>query len=395
MTCDQSVIPPFVSIKRDRKTCPPAWVPQDALRYLAHTEAGLPIRMLARRAGCHASTVLRQIRRLENRRDDILVDEALRRLGQLHFPPTTQTPASGAAGRALQKQQQEEFSMQTDTLTTGSTPDAPPSSEMLRAEARRVLRRLAEPGAVLAVAAEMDKAVVVREDTAGAATRTAVVDSAVAQAMALKEWIACDTPGRVSRYRITGTGRAALAGLLAEAENHASQGLAEDPAGFAGKTQTGDAPAAPRRRMRYCAVETPLLALARRRDKTGQPFLADELVTAGERLREDFELSQMGPKLAQNWEGFLTGGVQGGRAGGETMAQGPAAARARVTSALRDLGPGLADVALRCCCYLEGLETAERRMGWSARSGKIVLRIALQRLRRHYDGLGQAGGMIG
>jgi hypothetical protein len=40
---------------------------------------------------------------------------------------------------------------------------------------------------------------------------------------------------------------------------------------------------------------------------------------------------------------------------------------------------------LRCCCYLEGLEVAEKRMGWSARSGKIVLRIALTRLKRHYD----------
>ncbi|MFU8864104.1 MAG: DUF6456 domain-containing protein [Rhodobacterales bacterium] len=400
MTCDQSVIPPFASKNREKEGLPPAWVPQDALRYLAHTEAGLPIRMLARRAGCHASTVLRQIRRLENRRDDILVDEALRRLGQLHFPPVVpQDAASGTAGRPSRKQQTEDISMQIDAVPSGTTqgplPVAPPSTEMLRTEARRVLRRLAEPGAVLAVAADMDKAVVVREDTAGAATRTAVVDSAVAQAMALKEWISCDMPGRVSRYRITGTGRAALAGLLADAENHARQGLAEDPAGFAGTGQSGHAPSTPRRRMRYCAVETPLLALARRRDKTGQPFLADELVTAGERLREDFELSQMGPKLAQNWEGFLTGGVQGGRMTGDSMAQGPAAARARVTSALRDLGPGLADVALRCCCYLEGLETAERRMGWSARSGKIVLRIALQRLRRHYDGLGQAGGMIG
>lgn len=394
MTCDQSVTPPIAPGKRPEKSCPPAWVPLDALRYLAHTEAGLPIRTLARRAGCHASTVLRQIRRLENRRDDILVDEALRRLGQLHFP---QAPASGAAGRPSRKQQQEDVSMRTNTVSPGSTPDAPPSNEMLRAEGRRVLRRLAEPGAVLAVAAEMDKTVVVREDTTGAATRTAVVDSAVAQAMALKEWIACDMPGRVSRYRITGTGRAALAGLLAEAENLARQGLAEDPARLAGMMHSDEtsSTASPRRRMRYCAVETPLLALARRRDKTGQPFLADELVTAGERLREDFELSQMGPKLAQNWDGFLTGGVQGGKPTSDGAAQGPAAARARVTAALRDLGPGLADVALRCCCYLEGLETAERRMGWSARSGKIVLRIALQRLRRHYDGLGQAGGMIG
>ena len=44
---------------------------------------------------------------------------------------------------------------------------------------------------------------------------------------------------------------------------------------------------------------------------------------------------------------------------------------------------------------VEGLEQAEKRMGWSARSGKIVLRIALQRLKRHFDDLGDAGGMIG
>ena len=58
--------------------------------------------------------------------------------------------------------------------------------------------------------------------------------------------------------------------------------------------------------------------------------------------------------------------------------------RDRVSAVLRDLGPGLGDVALRVCCFLEGLETAERRMGWSARSGKVVLKIALQRLAEHY-----------
>ncbi|MDP5335178.1 MAG: helix-turn-helix domain-containing protein [Paracoccaceae bacterium] len=392
----------------------PGWVPKTALRYLAHIEAGLPIRALARHAGCHASTILRQIRKIENRRDDFLVDEALRQLGGLHFRPDPRRETGAGSPLMSQFPLKEPSTMTTDLDPMPGSHDTPastaghapgpvaPSNETLRREGRRVLRRLAEPGAVLAVAAEMDKAVVVRDGVDGGTTRTAVVDRAIAQAMALKEWIVCDTPGRVSRYRITGTGRAALGTLLAEAENMARRGVNEGAARFSGRDAADGAAGAPddqtngggRRRMRYCVNESPLLALARRRDKSGQLFLSDELVTAGERLREDFELAQMGPKVAQNWDRFLTAGVQGG-ALATGAARGPEAARARISAALRDLGPGLGDVALRCCCYLEGLEQAERRMGWSARSGKIVLRIALQRLRRHYDELGKDGGMIG
>ena len=380
----------------------PAWVPPDALRYLAHTEAGLPIRALARSAGCHASTVLRQIRRLENRRDDLLVDEALRRLGTLHF---TDPAAMGPSAARSTPPLEEMTPMPPDVLTQTPPHQTPPAHDLLQLEARRVLRRLAEPGAVLAVAAEMDKAVVVRDIAPGSTARTAVVDRSVAQAMALKEWITCAVPGRISRYRITAPGRAALAALMAEAENSARRNQTEGqgravPHGadqhHATDTHgTEDAtPPVSRRRMRYCVNESPLLALARRRDKAGKPFLSDELVSAGERLREDFELAQMGPKVAQNWDRFLTAGVQGGETA-SGPSRGADQARARITAALRDLGPGLGDVALRCCCYLEGLEQAEKRMGWSARSGKIVLRIALQRLKRHYDDLGQAGAMIG
>ena len=139
-----------------------------------------------------------------------------------------------------------------------------------------------------------------------------------------------------------------------------------------------------KRGIRYNATESPLSALSRRKDKDGKPFLNPELVAAGERLREDFELAQMGPRVTQNWEKFLTGGARG-EFSGAPGSGGSDRARERVMTALADLGPGLGDVVLRCCCFLEGMEAVERRMGWSARSGKIVLRIALLRLRQHYD----------
>ena len=363
----------------------PSWVPAPARHYLAHTEVGLSIRALARADGCHASTVLRQIRRVENLRDDVLVDEALRILGKSLNKTVPASPL-----------------LEPDAMTANKNPLAEtPDEATLAREGLRILRRLCETGAILAVAADMDKAVIVRDTGDGTNSRTAVFDRPIAQAMALKDWIACAAPGRISRYHITPSGRIALNQMLAASENRAV-GFAESQTAFAepesgwqlrdGGNDTTDHPS---RRVRYNLAESPLAALARRRDKDGARFLSDEMVRAGERLREDFELAQMGPRVAQNWDRFLTGSVHGGGAAVNGVEGAAGAARLRVEAALRDLGPGLGDAVLRCCCYLQGLETAEKRMGWSARSGKIVLRIALQRLIRHYEIIGDAGKMIG
>ena len=73
-----------------------------------------------------------------------------------------------------------------------------------------------------------------------------------------------------------------------------------------------------------------------------------------------------------------------------------AEAAIRTLDAISDLGPGLSDVVLRCCCLREGLEATEKRLGWSARSGKVVLRIALQRLSLFYAAtLSEEGVLIG
>lgn len=48
-------------------------------QYLEHVKGGAPIRVLVRRSEVHASTVLRQVRQLESRRNDLLVGATLRR----------------------------------------------------------------------------------------------------------------------------------------------------------------------------------------------------------------------------------------------------------------------------------------------------------------------------
>lgn len=355
----------------------PDWLPEAAVVYLAHTSAGQPIRALARARGCHPSTVLRQIRRVEAWRDDPLVDEALDRLTREHADDLRTTDAF-----------KETLPMPQTAARSADRPDP-----RIEREARRILRRLCEKGAFLAVAPAMEKAVVLREVVPGRQNRIAVVDRDVAHAFALKEWIACEKVGRIACYSITAVGRAALKRLLSDERG----ARAPEAAGFAeaqSPFQEQHRFFAERRVMaddgsgetvvRFNLAESPLLVLGRKRDRGGVAYLGAELIEAGERLREDFELAQMGPRVTQNWERFLAGAGDRGFGEGRGPAEGPQGARLRVQKAMEALGPGLSDIVFRVCCFLEGLETAEKRLGWSARSGKVVLKIGLERLALHY-----------
>ena len=106
-------------------------------------------------------------------------------------------------------------------------------------------------------------------------------------------------------------------------------------------------------------------------------------------------MAQLGQYKATDWTEVLAGNTPPPPMGDDRVPPADAAAH-RLAAALIELGPGLGDVVLRCCCLLEGFESLEQSLGWSARSGKIVLRIALQRLQRHYDETeGRFGPMIG
>ncbi|MCO4848554.1 MAG: helix-turn-helix domain-containing protein [Yoonia sp.] len=357
--------------------CLPVWVPRAAVHYLAHTERGQSIRALARENDCHPSTILRQVRRFEQRRDDPLVDDALRAL-------------SGAT-KTMGESDMETKAIDGDRWTSRAKPQEGLTQARIDQEAKRVLLRLCEPGAVMAVAREMETAVIVRETPQGDQLRTAVVDREIAQAMALKEWITCpDASGRIARYFVTNAGRAALRRLTAQDDNAAS-GFA-DTRSVIGPEDAWDINAIEGesgRSSRYQVFESPLVGLSRRRDRDGQPFLSRDLVVAGERLREDFELAKMGSQISADATTFMA------LVPVSDSPKGASAGHLRVQAALRDLGPGLSDVTFHCCCLLEGLENTEKSMGWSARSGKIVLRIALHRLKRHYEELGNSGQMIG
>ncbi len=106
-------------------------------------------------------------------------------------------------------------------------------------EACRILRRLAEPGAVLAIAPDMEKAAVLRKDATGQMMQAAVVDRQIAQAFALKDWIVCRKPGRIATYEITPAGRMSVKRMLEEADQRRS-GLSEAATPFAAQHREWD-----------------------------------------------------------------------------------------------------------------------------------------------------------
>lgn len=131
-------------------------------------------------------------------------------------------------------------------------------------------------------------------------------------------------------------------------------------------------------------AESPLNWLAQRKDRSGKPFLSPEQVEAGERLRRDFTRAGMTPRMTSAYDGVPVSGGSGSVSRGLNVSEAQLSAHKRFSSAMDGVGPDLSEVLLRVCCFLEGIGAAERQLEWPARSGKIVLKIALDRLAHHY-----------
>lgn len=147
-------------------------------------------------------------------------------------------------------------------------------------------------------------------------------------------------------------------------------------------------------RRRYQA-ESPLEWLSRRRGKDGEAFISRDQFNAGERLRRDFTFAQLEPRVTGSWSPVARTAASGFTGEPEISAR-AVDAKQRFYRALDMVGPGLCDILVEVCCHLSGLAEAERKLDWPARSGKVVLGIALDHLVRHYGmvATGPARGRI-
>jgi hypothetical protein len=123
-------------------------------------------------------------------------------------------------------------------------------------------------------------------------------------------------------------------------------------------------------------VESPIARLRFRGQITPVQF------EAGERLRQDFTLARLMPRLCADLTAPISNSARGAKSA--PMTEKLIAARQRFRLAMASVGPGLSDLLFDVCCHLKGLETVEATNAWPVRSAKVVLQIALDRLAAHY-----------
>ena len=222
----------------------------------------------------------------------------------------------------------------------------------LQQEARRVLRRLMMPRTALLA---RGSAFVLGRS---AASRV-VVTAETVPAFQRRGWIAADGAGR---FVIAEAGRAFLA-----------RG-GED--GFAAQHRDMHEAVVEERTVKINTCESPLARLK------GRGLVDATQFAAGEKLRRDFTLAQLTPRMGVNWDAPVVSGSRG--AGADSISDIAMAARQRLNRALAAVGPDLSDLLFDVCCHLKALETVETARSWARRSARVVLVIALDRLAGHY-----------
>lgn len=236
----------------------------------------------------------------------------------------------------------------------------------LEREARRVLRRMDGDGSVL-TRLEDGRYTLLRDGKKDRA-QTRVMADAVAGFRA-RDWIVPlgTTP---ESFGLSSAGSAWLRRTLADGDPYELQHqlrvkrLITDPDGVERLADSNEA-------------ESPLTWLKTR------GMIDTVQCEAGERLRRDFTIAQLAPRMGVDLTAPIVLGTRGPDRG-VTLTETMIAAKQRFSRAMKAVGPGLNDLLFDVCCHLMGLEDAEAGFGWPKRTGKVVLTIALDRLASHY-----------
>lgn len=234
-------------------------------------------------------------------------------------------------------------------------------NEMLR-EARRVLRKLADAKARLVAGRDGRFTVVQRGRAASGRVKTS---AEMVAAFRQRGWL---ETGANEALVLSAAGRAWLTSDLAGADPFAAQHQLLRSCAMTGErgeeisVVVNDA-------------ESPLGWLKARGAIDGRQF------EAGEKLRRDYTLARLEPRLCRDLSAPL---VDGRGPTNPVLPDTVLAAKQRFAKALSAVGPGLSDLLFELCCALKGLEAVETQNGWPRRSGKVVLALALDRLAAHY-----------
>lgn len=241
---------------------------------------------------------------------------------------------------------------------------APSEAQVMR-EARRVFRKLMAPGAHIGVHEETGFALF-----AGAQAKAAryPIEAGVIEAFLARDWLRPRGTAPES-WRLSPAGEGWYLRAQAVHEPFAAQHQAR------ARRQIEDRDG--KRAVTVNDAESPLAWLHRRRLVDPAQF------EAGERLRRDFTLAQLTPRLGVDLSAPLVLGRRGARHD-SSLSDTVLAAKQRFRAALIAVGPGLADILFDVCCHLIGLGEVEQAKDWPRRSGRVVLGIALDRLAEHY-----------
>jgi hypothetical protein len=237
------------------------------------------------------------------------------------------------------------------------------SPHQIEREGRRVLRKLSEAGLFLAPEAGGQYALA-GSRRAGKLMRASAV---AVEAFKRRGWLLARGT-RPETFAISDAGAGWIARELAVDDPFAAQHRVFGSRLM--KTPEGE------RAVAVNEAESPLARLRLR------GLIDTTQYEAGERLRRDFTIAGLMPRLAAD----LTAPISNSRGGAksEPFAEKMIAAKQRFRLAMSAVGPGLSDLLFDVCCHLKGLESIESTNEWPTRSAKVVLQIALDRLAAHY-----------